>query len=401
MSDVACHKLAEIVARYGRDLGDDPRRCEALLRDVCGQQYKREIFVLVSAARERVPAQLQQSSSGVPAEVVLLRLIQHLHDNLGLSEDLARWAVESWAFALGAAGLGHAKRRPVGSSAPPSTPLPSSKMGSPSATPRADGGRTARTMTIGNVENDCPDDLGKAGDASLRPETLDDYVGQAVVRRNLDIAIRAALARGESPDHMLLVGPPGLGKTSLAYIVSRMMGGRLHPTSGPEIESAGDLAAILTSLERGDVLFIDEIHRLGKAIEEILYPAMEDFRLDLEIGEGPSARHISLSLARFTLVGETTRPDMLSAPLRSRFGYAYTLELYSQDELAEIVRRSARRLSVAIDTEASAVVAAGSRGTPRIANRLLRRLRDYAQVKGYGDVTAEVAAAGLDFLGLG
>ena len=243
-----------------------------------------------------------------------------------------------------------------------------------------------------------PEDNG--ADISLRPETLDDYVGQAAVRRNLDIAIRAAKARGESLDHLLLVGPAGLGKTSLAHIVARTMGGRLHPTSGPVIEKAGDLAAILTSLERGDVLFIDEIHRLGKTIEEILYPAMEDYRIDIVIGEGPSARSISLALQRFTLVAATTRSGMLSSPLRSRFGNTYTLEFYSDDELAEIVRRSAARLALGIEPEATRLLAERARGTPRVANRLLKRLRDYAEVKASGRVTREVAAAGLDMLGV-
>lgn len=237
-------------------------------------------------------------------------------------------------------------------------------------------------------------------DVSLRPESLDDYVGQVAVRRNLDIAIRAAKGREESLDHLLLVGPPGLGKTSLAHIVARTMGGRLHPTSGPVIEKAGDLAAILTSLGRGDILFIDEIHRLGKSIEEILYPAMEDYRIDIVIGEGPSARSISLALQRFTLVAATTRSGMLSSPLRSRFGNSYTLEFYNEEELAEIVRRSAARLDIVVEDSASRVIANCSRGTPRVANRLLRRLRDYAQVKASGRITHDVAVAGLEMLGV-
>lgn len=244
------------------------------------------------------------------------------------------------------------------------------------------------------------DPIDRAADASLRPDSLDDYVGQEAVRENLDIAIRAALGRGETLDHVLLVGPPGLGKTSLAYILAKTMGGRIHQTSGPVIERSGDLAAILTSLGRGDVLFIDEIHRLGKAIEEILYPAMEDCRIDLVIGEGPSARSITLDLERFTLVGATTRSGLLSSPLRSRFGNVFHLEFYDESELAKIVLRSAGLLATEVDAEAAREIARRSRGTPRVANRLLRRLRDYADVRAAGRVDHSVAQDGLATLGV-
>ncbi len=243
-----------------------------------------------------------------------------------------------------------------------------------------------------------PDDV--SGELSLRPVRLAEYVGQARVRENLDIAIRAAKGRGDPLDHVLLMGPPGLGKTSLAHIIANEMGVHLQQTSGPVIEKAGDLAAILTSLEPGDVLFIDEIHRLGRAIEEILYPAMEDFRIDLVVGEGPSARSISIDIRRFTLVGATTRSGLLSSPLLSRFGSMFRLDFYSEVDLAKILARSAALLGVELDGEAALEVARRARGTPRVANRLLRRLRDYAQVKGERRVTAGVTVAGLATLGV-
>jgi Holliday junction DNA helicase RuvB len=249
------------------------------------------------------------------------------------------------------------------------------------------------TNPFGNAED-------VAGEISLRPARLGEYVGQKVVRENLDIAIRAASKRGESLDHVLLMGPPGLGKTSLAHIIAAEMGVRVHQTSGPVIDKAGDLAAILTSLERGDVLFIDEIHRLGRAIEEILYPAMEDSRIDLVIGEGPSARSISIEIHPFTLVGATTRSGMLSAPLRSRFGSTFRLDFYEYDELAAIILRSAGLLGVEVDDVAAREMAKRSRGTPRIANRLLRRLRDYAEVRAEGRITSEVVEDGLEMLGV-
>jgi len=239
-----------------------------------------------------------------------------------------------------------------------------------------------------------------AGEAVLRPVSLAKYVGQGHVRENLAIAIEAARRRGETLDHVLLMGPPGLGKTSLAHIIAGEMEVRIRQTSGPVIEKAGDLAAILTSLEPGDVLFIDEIHRLGRAVEEVLYPAMEEYRIDIVVGEGPSARSISLDVSPFTLVGATTRSGLLTAPLRSRFGATYHFEFYEPAELKLIVERSAGLLGVGIDPEAAGAVSERSRGTPRIANRLLRRLRDYAQVKASGRITTDVVAQGLEVLGV-
>jgi Holliday junction DNA helicase RuvB len=233
---------------------------------------------------------------------------------------------------------------------------------------------------------------------SLRPATLAEYVGQEKVRSQLAIFVEAARARGEALDHVLLFGPPGLGKTTLAHIISRELGVNLRHTSGPVLERPGDLAALLTNLEPRDVLFIDEIHRLSPVVEEILYPALEDFQIDIMIGEGPAARSIKLDLPPFTLVGATTRAGMLTNPLRDRFGIVARLEFYSPAELAAIVRRSARLLEVGLAEEGAAEIARRSRGTPRIANRLLRRVRDYAQVKADGVVSKPVAEAALAML---
>jgi Holliday junction DNA helicase RuvB len=233
---------------------------------------------------------------------------------------------------------------------------------------------------------------------SLRPGTLAEYVGQEKVRTQLGIFVEAARARGEALDHVLLFGPPGLGKTTLAHIISRELGVNLRHTSGPVLERPGDLAALLTNLEPRDVLFIDEIHRLSPVVEEILYPALEDYQIDIMIGEGPAARSIKLDLPPFTLVGATTRAGMLTNPLRDRFGIVARLEFYSAAELAAIVRRSASLLSVKLAEEGAAEIARRSRGTPRIANRLLRRVRDYAQVKADGAVTRPVAEAALAML---
>ncbi|HZN86399.1 MAG TPA: Holliday junction branch migration DNA helicase RuvB [Burkholderiales bacterium] len=233
---------------------------------------------------------------------------------------------------------------------------------------------------------------------SLRPVRLADYVGQAKVRDQLGIFIEAARGRSEALDHVLLFGPPGLGKTTLAHIIAREMGVNLRQTSGPVLERPGDLAALLTNLEPRDVLFIDEIHRLSPVVEEILYPALEDYQIDIMIGEGPAARSIKLDLPPFTLVGATTRAGMLTNPLRDRFGIVARLEFYSEPELAAIVRRSAGLLAVTLATEGGAEIARRARGTPRVANRLLRRVRDYAQVKAEGAVTRAVAEAALKML---
>jgi holliday junction DNA helicase RuvB len=231
---------------------------------------------------------------------------------------------------------------------------------------------------------------------SLRPQFLREYIGQKKVKDNLSIFIKAARARGEALDHVLLNGPPGLGKTTLAQIVSREMGAKLHVTAGPVIEKAGDLAAMLTNIEEGDVLFVDEIHRLHPAIEEILYPAMEDFELDIVIGQGPSARSVKLELPRFTLVGATTRAGMITAPLRGRFGINFHLDFYPVEDLKVIVLRSADILGAEIDDEGAMAIARRARGTPRIVNRLLRRVRDFAEVESDGRITIDVATDALD-----
>ena len=233
---------------------------------------------------------------------------------------------------------------------------------------------------------------------ALRPKALDEYVGQEKARGQLEIFINAARGRSEPLDHVLLFGPPGLGKTTLAHIIAKEMGVNMRQTSGPVLERAGDLAALLTNLEPNDVLFIYEIHRLSPVVEEILYPAMEDYRLDIMIGEGPAARSVRLDLPPFTLVGATTRAGMLTNPLRDRFGIVSRLEFYTSDELARIVQRSAGLLEVAMQGDGALEIAKRSRGTPRIANRLLRRVRDYAQVKSDGVVTSEIADAALKML---
>ncbi len=243
-----------------------------------------------------------------------------------------------------------------------------------------------------------PREEDKAFDRAIRPQTLNDYVGQAKVKRQMDIFITAARNRAEALDHLLIFGPPGLGKTTLAHIVANEMKVNLRQTSGPVLERPGDLAAILTNLEPNDVLFVDEIHRLSPVVEEVLYPAMEDFQLDIMIGEGPSARSIKLDLPTFTLVGATTRAGLLTSPLRDRFGIVQRLEFYSTEELEQIATRSAGILNLALEVAGGRQIADRARGTPRIVNRLLRRVRDYAEVEADGVVTESVAVSAMDML---
>ncbi len=235
-------------------------------------------------------------------------------------------------------------------------------------------------------------------DTSLRPKSFSDYIGQKKVTTQLQIAVQAARERGDAMDHLLLYGPPGLGKTTLAYVVANELGVNMRPSAGPLIEKSGDLVALLTNLETRDVFFIDEVHRLHPSIEEVLYPAMEDYRLDIIIGQGPSAKSVKIPVSQFTLVGATTRAGLLTSPLRARFGIVHRLDFYDEQELTAVVKRSASILGVALDDDAAPALARRSRGTPRIANRLLRRVRDFAQVKADGRITEPVALGALGLL---
>ena len=249
-----------------------------------------------------------------------------------------------------------------------------------------------RLMTSARVDEDAQYEAG------LRPRTLDDYIGQDRIRENLQVSIAAARQRNEALDHVLLYGPPGLGKTTLANVIANELRVAIRPTAGPIIEKPGDLAALISTLQEREVLFIDEIHRLPAAIEEILYPAMEDYELDIMIGQGPGARSVKVAVHPFTLVGATTRTGLLTSPLRARFGIVHRLDFYTEGDIHEIIRRSARILGVPVDDDAAAEIAKRSRGTPRVANRLLRRVRDYAEVRADGHVTVDVAGRALQLL---
>src|SRR3954464_1436364 len=264
---------------------------------------------------------------------------------------------------------------------------PSTSSGSPRVESRGE-----RLVAAGGVDDDAQYDAG------LRPRALDEYIGQDRIRANLEVSIAAARGRREALDHVLLYGPPGLGKTTLAYVIGNEMGVPVRSTAGPVIEKPGDLAGMLTDLQEHEVLFIDEIHRMAPAIEEILYPALEDYELDIVIGQGPGARSVKVPLQKFTLIGATTRAGLLTSPLRSRFGIVHRLDFYNDGDIEEIVRRSARILNVTIEGDAAREIARRSRGTPRIANRLLRRVRDFAQVRADGRVTTDVAVAAMKLL---
>jgi len=267
-----------------------------------------------------------------------------------------------------------------------------------SAQPSTCAFRHNRRMSESRVVDAIESPAEQVVEASVRPRTLADYVGQAAMREQLSLSIEAAKKRGDALDHVLVFGPPGLGKTTISHVIANELGVNLRTTSGPVLERAGDLAALLTNLQPHDVLFIDEIHRLSPVVEEVLYPALEDFQIDIMLGEGPAARSIKLDLPRFTLVGATTRAGMLTSPLRDRFGIVHRLEFYTPDELALIVARSARILDIACDEAGAAEIARRARGTPRIANRLLRRVRDYAEVRAGGRITRDAASAALEML---
>jgi Holliday junction DNA helicase RuvB len=412
LADIAREKLQQLIARFGHDLCNDARRCEALLRDVCADR-KREIFVLVNAARERVGHDLLELSSGVPVDILLARLTKRLEENLGLPEPLARWGVESWAIALGVAvqildvpfkcpACG-AKGKMAARLAGQTVKCPRCKRSLrisedasisvsaevESLTEPAMASYTNETLSShgSTVSASVP----RSSDDALRPQHLGDFVGQMSVVTRLKISVDVARKRNEPLGHLLLAGPPGIGKTTLVNAIHHELGTELQVVSGASLSTFKELLPFLTNASYGSVLFIDEVHRISSALEEVVCRAMEDFRVEIKLGDGSEARTVDIKLNVFTLIGTTTHSELLAAPILERFLNREHLGFYDVDEIAEIVRRNARELQTQISDAAVNEIACRSRGTPRKANSLLRWARDYAVSKSDGRITAVVA----------
>jgi holliday junction DNA helicase RuvB len=414
LGDLVREKLIQLIARFGRDLCDDPRRCEALLRDVCGER-KREIFVLVSAARERVGADLLESASGLPVEVLLGRLTKRLHENLGLPDNLARWGVESWAVALGIA-IASDDQVPFecpacGAKGRMATRLAGQTISCPKCKRSLCVSNDARRISV-NGDFEVPGErvrpissaetvlsrgstvaasASSSSNDALRPQCLADMVGQQRVVTRLRIILDVARKRKEPLGHLLLDGPPGIGKTTLANMIHKELGTELQVVSGASLSTSKELLPFLTNASYGSVLFIDDIHRISSTLEDDVCRAMEDFRVDIKLGDGLDARTVNIKLQIFTVIGATTHSELLAAPLRDRFFNRQHLDFYEIDDIAEIIRRNARKLGTEISDEAVHEIACRSRGTPRKANGLLRWTRDYAQSRSDGRITSLVA----------
>lgn len=380
MNDTVRQKLCDLITQYGHALCDNARRCEGLLKDLCGQ-YKREINILVNALEQRVPIDLLASSDSVPKAVILARLAKKMEDDLGLSEVAALWAVESWALALG---------------------VISSK---DCATKKAEN-RGLSEESVNDIEGSAVEDhfvsfynrLRLNCLYSLEPKTFAEYIGQRRIKEALRIAVDAAYTRGDAVRHILFYGPSGIGKTTIANIVANERGVPVRTTSGSAIKQPGDLAAILTSLEMNSVFVIDEIHRLNRTVEEILYPAMEDFKLDIIIGKGPSARILRLDLPRFALIGTTTQINKLSSSLRHCFANEYRLESYSLEDVGIFIHLYAYSHQIEVCADGANEIAQHSHSKPKIAYRILQYACDYAQARADGIITREVALAAIQMM---